>query len=47
MWMEGYPEYMCKVPESILTMFLRMNNIKYSPLTGSSKFGYLKTKLIK
>jgi len=47
MWMDGYPEYMCKVPESILTMFLKMNNIKYSPLTGSSKFGYLKTQLIK
>jgi hypothetical protein len=47
MWMDGYPEYMCKVPESILTMFLKMNNIKYSPLTGSSKFSYLKTQLIK
>ncbi len=44
---DGYPPYMCKVPESILTMFLKMNNIKYSPLTGSSKFGNLKTKLIK
>jgi len=47
MWQEGYPDYMCRIPECILTMYLKMYNIKYSPLTGSTKFGNLKTKLIK
>jgi hypothetical protein len=47
MWTEGYPDYMCRIPECILTMYLKMHNIKYSPLTGSTKFGNLKTKLIK
>ena len=47
MWTQGYPDYMCRIPECILTMYLKLNNIKYSPLTGSSKFGNLKTKLIK
>ena len=47
MWNQGYPDYMCRIPECILTMYLKMNNIKYSALTGSSKFGNLKTKLIK
>lgn len=47
MWNQGYPDYMCRIPECILTMYLKMNNIKYSALTGSTKFGNLKTKLIK
>lgn len=47
MWNQGYPDYMCRIPECILTMYLKMNNIKYSVLTGSTKFGNLKTKLIK
>jgi hypothetical protein len=47
MWNQGYPDYMCRIPECILTMYLKMNNIKYSPLTGSTKYGNLKTKLIK
>ena len=47
MWTEGYPDYMCRIPECILTMYFKMYNIKYSPLTGSTKFGNLKTKLIK
>jgi len=47
MWNQGYPDYMCRIPECILTMYLKMNNIKYSQLTGSTKFGNLKTKLIK
>ena len=47
MWNDGYPDYMCRIPECILTMFLNLNNIKYAPLTGSSKFGNLQTKLLK
>lgn len=47
MWNQGYPDYMCRIPECILTMFLKMNNIKYSRLTGSTQFNNLKTKLIK
>jgi hypothetical protein len=47
MWTEGYPDYMCRIPECIITMFLKMYNIKYSTLTGTSEFSNLKTKLIK
>ena len=47
MWIDGYPDYMCRIPECIITMFLKMYNIKYSPLTGNSEFGNLRTKLIK
>lgn len=47
LWMEGYPDYMCRIPECILTTFLNLNNIKYSSLTGTSKFGNLKTNLVK
>ena len=47
MWIDGYPDYMCRIPECIITMFLKMYNIKYAPLTGNSEFGNLRTKLIK
>jgi hypothetical protein len=47
LWMEGYPDYMCKIPECILTTFLNFKNIKYSALTGTSEFGNLKTNLVK
>ena len=47
MWEQGYPDYMCRIPECILTMFLKLNNIKYSQLTGSTQFGNFNTKLIK
>ena len=47
MWVDGYPDYMCRIPECIITMFLKMYNIKYSALTGNSEFGNLRTKLIK
>ena len=47
MWIDGYPDYMCRIPECIITMFLKMYNIKYSALTGNSEFGNLRTKLIK
>jgi hypothetical protein len=44
---EGYPLYMSEVPESIITMALRINNVKYSKLSGTSLFKNLDTKLIK
>ena len=47
LWDNGYPDYMCKIPECILTTYLNLNNIKYSRLTGSSSFGDLDIKLIK
>lgn len=47
LWNEGYPEYMIKVPESVLTITLKLKNCKYKQLTGSNRFGNIKTKLIK
>ena len=47
MWDQGYPEYMMKVPESVLTMCLKKQQCKYKRLTGSSQQGNIKTKLIK
>ena len=44
---EGYPSYMSEVPESVITIALRINNIKYSKLSGTSAFNNLDTKLIK
>lgn len=44
---EGYPNYMSEVPESILTMALKLNNIPYARLSGTSSFGNLKVQLIK
>jgi hypothetical protein len=47
MWDEGYPEYMMKVPESVLTMCLKNQQCKYKRLSGTSQQGNIKTKLIK
>tara|TARA_B110000305_G_scaffold211789_1_gene246430 strand:+ start:10013 stop:10756 length:744 start_codon:yes stop_codon:yes gene_type:complete len=47
MWDSGYPEYMIKVPESVITMCLNLQQCKYKRLSGSSPFGNIKTKLIK
>ena len=47
LWNEGYPEYMIKVPESVLTICLKSKNCKYKKLTGLNNFGNIKTKLIR
>lgn len=47
LWNEGYPEYMIKVPESVLTITLKLKNCKYKQLTGSNPFNNIKTKLIR
>jgi len=47
LWEEGYPEYMIKVPESVLTIYLKLNNCKYKQLTGTNSFGNIKTILCK
>jgi len=47
LWDEGYPEYMIKVPESVLTICLNIQQCKYKQLTGSSDFNNIKTKLLK
>lgn len=47
LWDEGYPEYMLKVPESVLTTHLNLNNCKYKQLTGTNSFGNIDTKLAK
>ena len=47
LWNEGYPEYMIKVPESVLTMCLNIQQCKYKQLTGSSSFNNILLKLIK
>jgi hypothetical protein len=47
LWEEGYPEYMIKVPESVLTMHLKLNNCKYKQLTGTNSFGNINTILCK
>jgi len=45
LWDEGYPEYMLKVPESVFTTYLNLNNCRYKQLTGSNNFGNIRTKL--
>ena len=47
MWEDGYPEYMIKVPESVMTMCLNLQQCKYKQLTGTNSFGNIKTVLIK
>tara|TARA_Y100000310_G_C20587002_1_gene765961 strand:+ start:127 stop:936 length:810 start_codon:yes stop_codon:yes gene_type:complete len=47
LWNEGYPEYMIKVPESVLTTYLKLNNCKYKQLTGTNPFGNINTLLVK
>ena len=47
MWEGGYPEYMIKVPESVMTMCLNIQQCRYKQLTGTNSFGNIKTILIK
>ena len=47
MWDEGYPEYMIKVPESVMTMCLNIQQCKYKQLTGTNSFGNINTILCK
>ena len=47
LWDEGYPEYMIKVPESVFTTYLKLNNCKYKQLTGTNSFGNINTILCK
>ena len=47
LWNEGYPEYMIKVPESVLTTCLNIQQCKYKQLTGSSSFNNILLKLVK
>ena len=47
LWEEGYPEYMIKVPESVITMCLNIQNCQYKQLTGSNSFNNIKTLLVK
>lgn len=47
MWDNGYPEYMIKVPESVMTMCLNIQQCKYKQLTGTNSFGNIKTILCK
>lgn len=47
MWEGGYPEYMIKVPESVITMCLKIQQCKYKRLSGSNPSGNINTKLIK
>lgn len=47
LWDEGYPEYMIKVPESVLTMCLNIQQCKYKQLTGSSNFNNIDIRLLK
>lgn len=47
MWNEGYPEYMIKVPESVITMCLNLQQCKYKQLTGTNPFGNINTILCK
>lgn len=47
LWNEGYPEYMIKVPESVLTICLNLKNCRYKKLTGTNSFGNLNTVLCK
>ena len=47
MWNEGYPEYMIKVPESVMTVCLNIQQCKYKQLTGTNSFGNINTILCK
>ena len=47
LWDEGYPEYMIKVPESVFTTCLKLNNCRYKQLTGTNSFGNIQTILHK
>jgi hypothetical protein len=47
MWNEGYPEYMIKVPESVMTICLNIQQCKYKQLTGTNSFGNINTVLCK
>lgn len=47
LWNEGYPEYMIKVPESVITICLNIQNCKYRQLTGTNSFGNINTILCK
>jgi hypothetical protein len=47
MWEGGYPEYMIKVPESVITMCLNLQGCKYKQLTGTGKINNIKTNLLK
>lgn len=47
MWESGYPEYMIKVPESVMTICLNLQNCKYKQLTGTNSFGNINTILCK
>lgn len=47
LWNEGYPEYMIKVPESVITICLQLQDCEYKQLRGSNSFGNIKTILCK
>jgi len=47
LWDEGYPDYMIKVPESVMTICLNLQNCKYKQLTGTNSFGNINTILCK
>lgn len=47
LWNEGYPEYMIKVPESVITVCLQLQNCNYKQLKGGNSFGNIKTILCK
>ena len=47
MWNDGYPEHIIKVPESVMTICLNLQNCKYKKLTGTNSFGNIKTILCK
>jgi hypothetical protein len=47
LWNEGYPEYMIKVPESVMTICLQLQGCKYKQLTGTNSFNNIKTILCK
>lgn len=47
LWNEGYPEYMIKVPESVITTYLTLRDCKYKQLKGTNSFGNIKTILCK
>jgi len=47
LWDEGYPEYMIKVPESVMTICLNIQQCRYKQLTGTNSFGNIQTVLCK
>jgi hypothetical protein len=46
-WEDGYPEYFIKVPESVFTKCLTLQNLEYSQLRGSGNAGNLDFQFIK